>query len=300
LTEAGLPRWRAVAAHLLALIPAVVLILAAFLKAGDPGLFAEQITAHRVTPASWSPFLAYAFVAGELALAAALLAFVRPRVVFGLTILLMLGFIGVTAWAWAHGNAESCGCFGRLGDRGPGEVIRDDAILIVLSAAGLWLARGVRTRRRQWVALGVLLVPVITLTVFGSSLPLDGVVVGIRPGTSLADLALEGPAPALEEGSVLLVLIGPDCPACEAGVPALKQLAGSAGAPKVLAAFSGAPSAAQVWRLKHLPNFPVAAASPRVLRQYYRRLPATFRLENGIVRQVWWNRIPAAEEVRAR
>jgi thiol-disulfide isomerase/thioredoxin len=289
--------WPLILAYLFALFPAAVLIIAAFFKAGDPALFADQIGAHRVTPTAWSPWLAYLFVAAELGLAAALIAFVWPRVVFGLTIFLMLFFIGVTAWAWAHGNAEGCGCFGRLVDRGPRAVIIEDAIIVVTSVLGILLTRRARTRPWQWVLCGALLVPVLGLTAFGRSLPIDGIVVGIRPGTNLANMALDGPAPALEEGRVLLALVGPECAACDAGVPGLKEIADAEGRPQVLAVYAGKPGAAQAWRLTHLPNFPVAWASEKVLRQYHRRLPVTFLLDHGIVRRVWWNRIPNAGEI---
>jgi hypothetical protein len=284
-------------AYLLALLPAAVLIVAAFLKAGDPALFAQQITAHHVTPAAWSPWLAYLFIAAELGLAAALIAFVWPRVVFGLTIFLMLFFIAVTAWASAHGNAEACGCFGRLADRTPRAVIVEDAILVVTSAVGFLLARRVPTSRRRWAAFALLLVPAIGLTALGSRLPIDAIVVGIRPGANLGNMAIEGAAPPLEEGRVLLALVGPDCAGCDAGVERLKEIAERDDAPQVLAVFSGKPGAAQAWRLAHLPNFPVASASEKAQRQYYRRPPAVFLLENGIVRRVWWGRVPSAAEL---
>jgi thiol-disulfide isomerase/thioredoxin len=292
--------WPIALAYLLALFPAAVLILAAFFKAGDPALFADQITAHRVTPAAWSHWLAYVLIGAELGLAVALIAFVWPRVVFGLTIFLMVFFIGVTAWAWLHGNAEGCGCFGRLVDRSPGAVILEDAIIVATSLLGMLLTRRARTRPWQWIVFAALALPALGLTAFGRSLPLDGIVVGVRPGTSLANMALDGPAPPLEEGRVLLALVGSDCPACDGGVPNLKEIAARNDAPVVVAVHAGAAGAAQVWRLRHLPNFRVAWASEKVLRQYYRRLPVTFLLENGVVRRVWWDRIPRPDELPQR
>jgi len=289
--------WQIVLAYVLALYPAALLIIAAFFKAGDPALFADQITAHKVTPATWSPWLAYVLVGAELGLAAALIAFVWPRVVFGLTIFLMVFFIGVTAWAWLHGNAEGCGCFGRLADRSPGAVILEDAVIVATSILGIFLTRRAHTRAWQWLVFAGLALPALGLTAFGQSLPLNGIVVGVRPGTNLANMALEGPVPPLEEGRVLLALVGSDCPACDGGVPNLKAIAARDGAPVVVAAHAGAASTAQVWRLRHLPNFRVAWASEKVLRQYYRRLPVTFLLENGVVRRVWWDRIPRPDEL---
>jgi hypothetical protein len=291
------PGWLTPIAYLFALFPAGVLIVAAFFKAGDPGLFAAQITAHRVTPEAWSPWLAYLFIAAELGLAAALIAFVWPRVVFGLTIFLMLFFIGVTAWAWSHGNAEACGCFGRLTDRTPRAVIVEDAVIVVTSTIGLLLSLRIPTPYWRWTVFGLLLIPALVLTAFGSVLPIDSTIVGIRPGANLSSMAIEGAAPPLEEGRVLLALVGPRCDACEDGVGRLKRVADDANAPQVLAVYAGKPGAAQAWRLEHVPNFPVASAPEKSLRQYYRRLPVTFLLENGIVRRVWWGRMPAVEEL---
>ena len=67
--------------------------------------------------------------------------------------------------------------------------------------------------------------------------------------------------------------------------------------PQVLAAHPGTAGDAHRWRMKYLPNFPVASSSPRALRQYYRSLPVTFLLHEGLVQEVWWNRIPTAAEV---
>ncbi len=291
--------WQTRIAYLIALCAAGVLVVAAFSKAGDPALFAEQITAHRVTPAAWSPLLAYGFIAAELVLGAALIAFVAPRAAFALNILLMLGFIGVTAWAWAHGSIKECGCFGRLLERGPREVIIEDAIVIAASVVGFRLAKHARTRSGQWTLFAALLVPAIGLTGFGSTLPIDSFVVGIRPGTNLADMAIAGLPKGIDEGTVLLALVASDCPPCDEGVPRLKAVVTDKLGPTVIAACPGGGAEAQSWRMEHLPNFPVGYAPARVLRQYYRRLPVTFLLERGIVRRVWWNRVPAPAEVQS-
>lgn len=287
-------------AYLLGLSVAFIWGIASFYKAGDPGLFFEQITAHKVTPASWSPFIAYFFIVVELLAAAAFVAFIWPRLVFAGSILMMLGFIGVTAWAWAHGNADDCGCFGRLVQRGPQAVIIEDAIVIVISAVGIYLTRGFKTKRWQWLIALPLMALAALLTIFGPTLPIDGLIVDIGPGSDLSDMALEGSPIALAEGVVLLTLIGPDCPVCDDGISALKQIVAATGAPQVLAAFGGTRGEAQAWRMKNranLPNFPIATASPRVLKQFYRRLPATFLLDQGKVVQTWWDGIPGPDAV---
>jgi Methylamine utilisation protein MauE len=289
-------------AYILGLVVATIWGIASFYKAGDPGLFFDQITAHKVTPESWSPVVAYFFIIVELLAAAAFIAFIWPRLVFAGSILMMLGFIGVTAWAWAHGNAEDCGCFGRLMTRGPLAVIIEDSIVILISIVGIRLTGGFKTKGWQWFVGIPLIVIVVLLTIFGPTLPMDGLIVGIRPGSDLSDMALEGNPIALDEGTVLIALIGPDCSLCDEGIDELKQIKAGDNAPQVLAAFSGTRGEAQAWRMKNrtnLPNFPIATASPRVLRQYYRRFPATFLLSDGIVVETWWDRIPPAASVKS-
>lgn len=285
-------------AYLLGLVIAAILAVAAFFKAGDPAMFAQQISAYRVTPADWSIYLAYFFVGVELALAAALVAFVWPRFLYAGTILLMLGFIGVTAYAWTHGGSEGCGCFGRLVDRGPLHVIVEDALIIVASLLCLRWTRDFRTRAWRWALFGMLMIPVVALTGFGMSLPIDSVVVGLGRGTDLGSLPIEDAGTPIEEGRVLLVLVSDDCPACDAGVPTLREVAADPQGPRVLAAYAGTGAEAQQWRMRHLPNFRIAHAPEKALRQYYRQLPVTLLLEDGIVQRVWWGQVPAADELR--
>ena len=290
-------KWRWPVAYVLGLYAAAVLVVAAFFKAGDPGLFIDQITAHQITPPSWSPVLAYFFVAVEFLAAAAFIAFVWPRLVFSGTILLMLGFIGTTACAWAMGYAEDCGCFGRLVERGPQEVIIEDAAVAIACALGLALTRGYRARRWQWAVAAPLVVLSVVLTIFGAALPIDGFIVGLGPGSDLSDIALQGVREPVDEGLVLLAIVGPECPECDAGVEVLKAVVSEKTGPRVVAAYPGTRGEAQTWRMKHLPNFPIANSAPRALRQYYRRLPAVFLLRDGVIQHVWWGSVPRLDQV---
>ena len=156
------------------------------------------------------------------------------------------------------------------------------------------------TKRRKIVSIaGFLVLLAVLLTIFGPALPVDQIVVGIGPGTDLSDMALQGARLSLDEGWVLLVLVGPECPECDAGIRALKPLVSQAEELQIMAAFAGDRGSAQAWRMKVLPNFPVANASERVMRQYYRRLPAAFLLQDGTVHSVWWNRVPRPDEILA-
>lgn len=272
---------------------------AAFLKSLDPAAFADQITQHRVTPAAWSPVLAWLFIVAETSLAAAHLSFVRPRLAFAGSTLLLLLFVGVTFWAWAHGNAEGCGCFGRLASRPPLEVILEDAAFLSLAVGGFFLARGFRPPRRSPAVFAALLPLAIVLPLVGPRLPADALVTTFNPGQDLSHLAAEDLPVLLGQGEVLLVLISDSCPACEEGLPRLNEIAGTEGAPAVVAVFAGSRREARAWSLARVPAFGVASAPVKVLRQYYRRLPQVALLENGVVRKVWRNRIPGRVEVQA-
>lgn len=272
---------------------------AAFLKSLDPAAFADQITAHKVTPAAWSPALAWFFIVLEALLAAGLLSFLNPRLGFAGSILLLLGFIGVTGWAWAHGNAEACGCFGRLASRSPSEVIIEDALFLAVAVVGFVLAGRWRRPGRSGVAFALLAPLALALPLAGPHLPADALVTTFRAGEDLSHLAADDLPVSLGEGKVLLVLMGDPCPPCQEGLSRLNEIAGMEGAPSVAAVFAGSRREARAWSLARVPAFGVASAPAKVLRQYYRRLPQVALLEDGIVRRVWRNRIPAWSEVRA-
>lgn len=294
---AWLDRHGATLGWLIGLVPAAVLLYAGVLKGLDPMLFADQIGAHKITPASWAPALAYFFITVELILGIALVFRLWPRLTHAAFVALMLGFTAATAFAWASGNAKECGCFGRAAARGPQAVIIEDAGLILLSLVCFWLLRNVGTPRRA-VAAGAALVPfALALTAFGTRLPADSLVTGVRPGTDLSEMPIEDLRASHTEGWDLLVLLDEDCAACGEAVPGLTGLARDRKDLAVAAVFSGTRQEAVAWRLKRLPGFPVAHASPRALRAYYRSLPATFLLRDGRVERLWWGRIPDGSEV---
>jgi hypothetical protein len=211
----------------------------------------------------------------------------------------MLGFIGVTAFAWASGNAKECGCFGRAAARGPQAVILEDAGLIAIALVCLWLLRKVHTPR--WALLtGLALVPLaLAFSAYGERLPADALVTGIGLGTDMSEMPIEDLRTPHTEGWNLLVLVDEDCAACAEAVPRLTALARDRKDLAVSAVFAGTRQEAMAWRLKSLPGFPVSHASPRALRAYYRTLPATFLLQNGRLERAWWDRIPEAQDVTA-
>lgn len=291
-------RARRTLAYLLALVPAAAFLAGGVLKGADPSLFADQITGHGITPASWSPYLAYLFVAVELLLGLALVLWMAPRLALFLSVALLLFFMGVTAAAWAMGNAEACGCFGRLAGRGPEAVLLEDALFLAASALAFVLlgrARVTAPNGRRALFIGLAALSVVYVAV-AKDLPVDGWVTGVRPGRDLSDLSVEGVRFALDDGRLLLVFVEPSCARCAEAVPGLKAIASAHRGTRVALVVQGTSRDAAAWRLEHLPPFAVGYASRRVLSQYMRRVPSAFLLESGVVLQTFWGRIPDSSD----
>lgn len=294
--QRGRPAWWRAFVPLAAMAVGVVYLVAAAIKGADPALFVEQIRGYKILPDAIAPLAAPAMVVLEAMLGFALLLRVWPRPTILAAGTLMLLFIGATAWAWAHGNASSCGCFGRLASRGPGAVILEDALFVSLLAFAYVFGGGGAGRRRR-IAFWVLLPLALALPWIGPALPVDGWVTSLRPGASLKDLAADDLKAPLDEGRVLIALVGPDCRACDEAIEPLNAVAESAGELRVTAIFAGDRKAKFAWRNEHVPGFPVAHAPEKALRQYYRKLPAFMLLESGVVRRIWWDRPPRLEEI---
>jgi hypothetical protein len=271
--------------------------MAAYLKALDPGAFAEQITQHHVTPAAWSPLLARLFVAVEALLVAMHLSLWRPKLAFAASGLLLLLFMGVTGVAWANGHTEGCGCFGRLAARHPREVLIEDTGFLAMALVGFWAAAGVASRRWSGAVLAALAPVALALPFVGPHLPGDALVTAFNPGEDMTNLAADDLPQPLDDGRVLLVLMGPECPPCEAGLESLNTIAGTEGAPTVIVVYAGSRNDARSWVLDHVPGFAVGSAPEKVLRQYYRKLPQAGLLEGGRITKVWRGRVPAPGEV---
>src|SRR5439155_21415594 len=98
--------------------------------------------------------VAYGLIAVEVALGAALLAAFRSRMSAAAGSLLMVLFMGVTAYGWSTGRTEECGCFGSLSARTPGQVLLEDAGFLALGLGAFFLAPRAQ-RGRPWRGIAV-------------------------------------------------------------------------------------------------------------------------------------------------
>ena len=129
------------------LILGIVLIWAGVAKVTKPALSARAVRAYQILPYDFAGYVGYALPVLEILVGLLLVAglFTRaPAVVGGL---LMLAFIIGISWAWAHGLALDCGCFGGGGTiaasqtQYPLEILRDVGLL----ACAAWLIVRPRT-----------------------------------------------------------------------------------------------------------------------------------------------------------
>ncbi len=133
--------WGFLARRMLAVLAGAVFVYAGVVKAEDPMRFASDISNYAMI--SWGLGVRLAFYLPWLEIFCGL-ALVFHRFFSGalaITIALMLGFLGATLWARAHGIDVTCGCFGTLSGNLTlrWHLLIDLAILAVLVA--LWCTR---------------------------------------------------------------------------------------------------------------------------------------------------------------
>lgn len=287
---------------------AFVFLKAAILKATDVQLFASDIGGYEMLPESLLLPAAYGLVLFELLLGVWLLLRLLPRFTLWLSGLLLLFFIGATIWAWSHGNAEACGCFGRASSRGPIGVIVEDTIFLALVGISYLFALGTSKTRWRWIVFAIVAPICIALPWIAPKLPIDRWVTPVHRGAVLGDIAVDGLRMSLGHDVVFLGLLGKDCEACDAAIPVMDEIAGWSAdeetrkrlpesGVKVAAIFEGTGRETRAFVLEHVPAFPVGHSSEKVLRQYYRELPVFVLMDDGIVVAGWWGEAPTASEV---
>ncbi|MCA9727784.1 MAG: hypothetical protein KC729_08885, partial [Candidatus Eisenbacteria bacterium] len=233
----------------------------------------------------------------ELALGmCAILQVARRRAVAALMGLLVV-FIVATIWAWSHGNAESCGCFGRAAARGPQAVIIEDLLFLALGAVAWFLPGITAWAGFRRLAAAVAIPIMISLPFWLPQAAIDAWVTPVKPGADLSDIAVDGIRVPVTQGRVLLALFSSDCEACDRSIPILDEIAGTDGAPTVAAVLGGDNQSRRAWVLEHVPAFPVGHTPMKALRQYYRRLPVFILMKDGIVERAWWVDPPRVSDV---
>lgn len=279
----------------------LVLLVAVWAKALDPAAFAEQIRIEGLDVLLSAQAVALIALALEAGIGLALVLGVRRLWVLVPAALLVAFFVFLTGRAWwlsAHGlrEAESCGCFGNLVQRTPAEAFWQDLLLLV---PALLLAFVGRPRSARFPTARIALAAVATVAVAlfawkSPELPLDDLATRLRPGVQIDELCTGGEenpvclgtvAPDLKTGSHLVVLAKLDDPAFEQSVGSLNDQAGRGDSVLVLSASPEETKQAFFWRFG--PKFQIVETPEPLMRPLYRRLPRSFRVQDGRVTETY-------------
>ncbi len=288
-----------------------VLLVAVWAKALDPASFAEQIRVEGLDVLLSAQVVALIALALEAGLGLALLLGVRRLWVLVPAALLVAFFVFLTGRAWwmsAHGlrEAESCGCFGNLVQRTPAQAFWQDTLLLVpallLSFVGRERSSGFPKLRAALVAAATIAVAVFAWK--APDLPLDNLATRLSPGVEVEEICagatddavcLDTVAPELRQGKHLVVLADLadlEDPALGEAVAGLNKIKDEGGDVWMLSASPSEQHQAFFWRFG--PKFQVVETPEPLLRPLYRRLPRSFRVEDGRVTETFAGLPPAS------
>jgi len=275
-----------------------IFLAAGFLKAVDPAEFARQIETYGVVGGRAATLLAYLIIPLELALGTALVVAFRPRLAAAATGLLLLVFMGATAYAWSQGKTEGCGCFGSVVSRTPGEVLLEDAFFLALALLALLAA----PRQAAWLGwrlgtvLAVVLAAGVVLPASAYALPLDALVTDLKVGRRIDELPLKESPVDLSKGRYVVALLDLNAADARETVKRLNQIGAVAKAPGVIAFYGGEVDEKTIFCFNTQPKFEVVAVPRADLKRLFRRLPRFFQLDDGKVSRIWDQAPPRIEE----
>jgi uncharacterized membrane protein YphA (DoxX/SURF4 family) len=277
----------------------LVLLVAGLLKGADPAEFVRQVGTYGILSGMAAAALAYFLIPAEVALGASLLAGFLTRWAAAAGASLMVVFMGVTAYGWSMGRTESCGCFGSLASRTPGEVLLEDTGFLVLGLLAFFLARR-EERVPGWkgMAVGTAALGAILLSTSAYSLPLDPLVTDLRVGRRVENLPLRESPVDLASGDHLVALLDLGSPDVGSVVKKLNGFSEAPGSPSVVAFYAGEVDEKTVFCFNYSPKFEVVPVLRSDLKRLYRKLPRFFRVQDGRVAGVWDGTPPDREELR--
>ncbi|HNX19784.1 MAG TPA: hypothetical protein PKG80_05890 [Acidobacteriota bacterium] len=289
------PAWAGRVGRVAAFLLGLVLLYSAWGKALDPAGIGALYARKGVLPAGFATPLIVAVVALEAGLALSYLCGLRHRLVLLVGSLLMGAFCVLTIHEFFSPTKEaaSCGCFGNLVVRGPGEAALQDLGFFVLSLAA-WLGARGRATLGRWACGFAGGAAGLALALAAPALPVDDWATRLKVGAQVADIQLDQVVPELKDGRrALVLLIDRRDAATKAAVPrineALALKPGAACAVYGLAEDDAA--AAFEFTFSAGPAFEVKSAPYMALKSYYRRLPRAALVEKRAIVRVW-NEIP--------
>lgn len=291
-----------------------VLLFAAWAKAIHPTAFVEEIAARGLTLGVGAATVAYLALALEAGLGTLLLLDVRRLWVLVPAALLVAFFLALTGQDYLRDlrglepAAASCGCFGNLVARTPAQAFWGDLMLLVPPLGLAFLGRLPGARRippvRTAVAVAVA-VGAVVLAWKAPALPLDDLATRLKPGVAVADvcagegservcmdsivpeLVESGPEPQLVILATLDEAFGEQIPAINAYVDAQLLAPPDTELPALHVVTTTGPEERQAFFWQWAPGFEARQAPEAMMAPLYRRLPRSFLVADGTVRETY-------------
>lgn len=292
------PRWMRWVGLFSGILLGIVLLVSVYAKGLDPQGFALGIEKMKVIPAGLEWLAAVVTLALEAGLGLALVLGLRTRWTLIPTTLLITWFLVLLTKEFflPTPEASSCGCFGNLVQRSPGEALAEDAVLLVLALAA-WLGRPreIRMRWRYFLA-GAAAVGTIALAIIAPALPVDDLATRLKPGVKVGALKIDEILPELQSGMHLVVLLDRTDQQTRAEIGRLNQNLALTGGPVTvfgLVVDEGEKESelATEFQWTAAPGFEVRSGPYAAIKPLYRTLPRTFLVKDGKVLKTW-TRIP--------
>jgi len=329
--EARLPllrKWASIrsreqVAHWLETTLALVFVLSAVSKALDVEAFAVQLSYYEIVREPrvvWATALAVVCI--ETALAVLLMQGGPLRMwTLGTTLLLLAGFTGLIAYAWAFKGLSECGCFGRFLLMSPGMSIIKNVVMMTFAGAALYVCAGdkgrvglsetpalVRRLPGRPVAAVMSVVVVAGVSTYGILQRAEGnVAIQRHSGPVEKDRPLaqfrfdhKGTTWDLGKGSYLVAFLSTSCDHCERDMQTLNDLALIPQFPRVAALMLGDEETLQALLARNQPEFPTILIEPLTFFQFIGEAPPrVYYIVDGRPVQYWDGEPPAIADVLA-
>lgn len=283
----------------------LVLVVGLFAKMGDPHAFTQVIERQGLDFLLQGRAVMFIGLGIEALLGFALLLGVRRSWVLWSSVALVLFFLFLTGrhyYLHAHGLAaadESCGCFGDLVQRTPGEAFWQD--LLLLFPALLLAFVGRPSASAPFPGLRLALAGGLTTAalIYAAGVPKPPP--ALRDGAPIAEicvgegtveegrLCLNAVLPELAEGDHAVVLVDLDDADFLSRMDALAEYTDAMAGPTLWVLCPAGDERLDEFAFEHQPNFSLIAAPRSLVDAMSERRPRSFRVRDGAVTVSWEN-----------
>jgi uncharacterized membrane protein YphA (DoxX/SURF4 family) len=299
--------WEFWVSRLLTAAIGIVLLVSGLTKAVDIDLFIRQMGDYKIinhyvllTLSAWG------IIITEFILGTALILSYRLRWAIPLSGLLLLIFMGATAWASLTGVTSDCGCFGTLIKRTPGEALLEDLVMLVCLFPE-WIRQRHSDKPAKNLKLwgiGAACLAGIVLPLFLGS-PLSRISRYLNQSLyiyqrfpDIQDIAQR----TLEDGEHLLVIMSTDCPNCQEAAKKFNMWIRNekTDLPELTVLVPNNEEQIRIFINKYSPEYPVLQITGD---QFWKLLedgdtPRIFLVRYGEIAKIWNGKAPEISNIR--